>query len=305
MIEKLIEKVMDGAFLSEKELQWLCRQVVSILVEESNVQMIPAPVSICGDIHGQFRDLIELFKVGGEVPKTRYIFMGDFVDRGYNSLETLTLLLLLKAKHPDSITLLRGNHESRQITSIYGFYDEIQRKYGCALPWQWCAEVFDAMSLAAVVEQKAFCVHGGLSPEVVSLDQIRVLRRMCEIPNEGAFCDLMWSDPAEEVDTWAVSPRGAGYLFGEKVAAEWCRRNNLEVVCRAHQLVQDGFKYHYEADVKSYSFMTVWSAPNYCYRCGNVAAILELNEQLDRNVLKFTDVQPQHTANPQKPEYFL
>ena len=182
-------------------------------MEESNVQPVSSPVTVCGDIHGQFHDLLKLLETGGDVPDTNYIFMGDFVDRGYNSLESFTLLLLLKARHPQCVTLLRGNHESRQITQVYGFYDECQRKYGNANAWRWCTDVFDYLTLSAVIDGKVLCVHGGLSPDIRTLDQVRTIDRLCEIPHEGPFCDMMWSDP-EDLETWAVSPRGAGWLFG-------------------------------------------------------------------------------------------
>lgn len=119
------------------------------------------------------------------------------------------------------MTLVRGNHESRQITQVYGFYEECQTKYGNASVWKACCQVFDFLTLAAIIDGKVLCVHGGLSPEIRTLDQIRVVARAQEIPHEGAFCDLVWSDP-EEVDTWAISPRGAGWLFGDKVATEVC-----------------------------------------------------------------------------------
>ena len=152
------------------------------------------------------------------------------------------MLLLLKARYPHRITLLRGNHESRQITQVYGFYDECQRKYGNANPWKYCTELFDWCPLAAVVDGKVLCVHGGLSPELRTIDQMRLIDRKQEIPHEGAFCDLMWSDP-DDIETWAVSPRGEGWLFGSKVTAEFAQINGLELICRAHQLVQEGYKY--------------------------------------------------------------
>jgi hypothetical protein len=144
---------------------------------------------------------------------------GDFVDRGYFSLETFSLLMALKARWPDRITLLRGNHESRQITQVYGFYDECQHKYGNANVWKSCCQVFDYLNLAAIIDGRVLCVHGGLSPDVRTLDQVRIIARAQEVPHEGAFCDLMWSDP-DDVPTWSVSPRGAGWLFGEKVTSE-------------------------------------------------------------------------------------
>jgi diadenosine tetraphosphatase ApaH/serine/threonine PP2A family protein phosphatase len=134
------------------------------------------------------------------------------------------------SRFPDKITLVRGNHESRQITQVYGFYEECQQKYGNASVWKSCCQVFDFLALAAIIDGRVLCVHGGLSPEIRTLDQIRVVARAQEIPHEGAFCDLVWSDP-EDVDTWAVSPRGAGWLFGEKVSSEVCSTRPLPYIC--------------------------------------------------------------------------
>ncbi|DBA87272.1 hypothetical protein WJX77_002977 [Trebouxia sp. C0004] len=284
-LDSWIEKVKTCHYLQEDELKSLCEYTKEILVEESNVQPVNSPVTVCGDIHGQFHDLLKLFATGGEVPSTNYIFMGDFVDRGYNSLETFTLLMLLKARYPAHMTLLRGNHESRQITQVYGFYDECQRKYGNPNAWRYCTEVFDFLTLSALIDARVLCVHGGLSPDLRTLDQIRTIERVCEIPHEGPFCDLMWSDP-EETETWAISPRGAGWLFGARVAAEFNQINGLELICRAHQLVQEGLKYMFPPEN---SLVTVWSAPNYCYRCGNVASVLCFNDTLQKEVKYFTE----------------
>ncbi len=207
-----------------------------ILLEESNVQPVDAPVNICGDIHGQFFDLLELFRSGGELPDNRYIFIGDFVDRGYNSVETMEYLLCLKVKYPQAITLLRGNHESRNITMAYGFYDEICRKYGNAGPWKLFTDLFDCLPIGALVNGEIFCVHGGLSKDISTIDQIRTIERRQEIPMEGSYADLMWSDP-DDVDTWAANMRGAGWLFGKRVVHEFNRINGLRLICRAHQLV--------------------------------------------------------------------
>jgi serine/threonine-protein phosphatase 6 catalytic subunit len=285
MLEKWIEQLKRGSCIGESDLKRLCFIVKNLLMEEANVQPVRAPVTICGDIHGQFYDLLELLKTGGEPPNTSYVFMGDFVDRGHNSVETFQMLLCLKARYPDCITLLRGNHESRQITQVYGFYEECIRKYGNANPWKYCVEVFDYLNLAALIDGKIFCVHGGLSPSLRTVDQIQVLERVQEIPNEGPYSDMMWSDP-EDITGWAVSPRGAGYLFGSRATKEFTQTNGLDLVCRAHQLVMEGYKYHFPEK----NLVTVWSAPNYCYRCGNVASILAIDENLNRDFKLFHDV---------------
>ena len=274
------------------------------------------------------------------------------MDRGFYSLESFLLLLCLKVRYPDRMTLIRGNHESRQITTVYGFYDECLRKYGSANVWRYCCEVFDYLALGAIVlgasstleptKQKVsasqsnsitstqeyadpdieievlnseggiissiprqkvtnaksssktgppgtgasgfsrgttgsssgavLCVHGGLSPLIDTVDKIRLLDRKQEVPHEGAMCDLLWSDP-DEIDGWGLSPRGAGFLFGADIVKVFNHANDLSLIARAHQLVMEGFKEMFDN-----SIVTVWSAPNYCYRCGNVAAILELGE---------------------------
>jgi serine/threonine-protein phosphatase 6 catalytic subunit len=159
------------------------------MVEESNVQPVSSPVTVCGDIHGQFYDVLELFRTGGEIPHTSYIFMGDFVDRGHNSVECFELLMCFKARYPQHITLLRGNHESRQITQVYGFYEECVRKYGNPNPWKYCTDVFDYLNLAAVIDGSVLCVHGGLSPDIRTLDQIRTFDRQVKCAYTMAVCD--------------------------------------------------------------------------------------------------------------------
>lgn len=288
--------------IKEGDVKELCARAKQILKGEANVHKIPAPCTIVGDIHGQFYDLLELFRVGGDIPDTNYVFMGDFVDRGYHSVESFLLLLVLKIKYPNRVALVRGNHESRQITQVYGFYDECLRKYGSVNVWKYCTDVFDLLPLASVVEEKIFCVHAGLSPSVQTLDQMGLVERHCEVPHEGAMCDLLWSDP-EDIDGWGLSPRGAGYLFGGDVVAKFNMTNKLELICRSHQLVMEGYKAMFND-----TLVTVWSAPNYCYRCGNVASILELDEHLNKNFKIFEAAPEEARENAQKsaiPEYFL
>eukprot|EP00800_Vazella_pourtalesii_P016077 TRINITY_DN450_c0_g2_i1.p1 TRINITY_DN450_c0_g2~~TRINITY_DN450_c0_g2_i1.p1 ORF type:complete len:309 (-),score=79.30 TRINITY_DN450_c0_g2_i1:195-1121(-) len=302
-LDRQIELLRRCEIIKESEVKILCSKAREILVEESNVQRVDCPVTICGDIHGQFYDLRELFKVGGDVPENNYLFLGDFVDRGYFSVESFLLLLALKVRHPDRIFLIRGNHESRQITQVYGFYDECKKKFGSVNVWRYCTEIFDFLSLSAIIEEKIFCVHGGLSPSINTLDQIRLIDRKQEVPHDGPMCDLLWSDP-EDIEGWGVSPRGAGYLFGQDVVQQFNLINNVEIICRAHQLVMEGYKWHFNNTV-----LTVWSAPNYCYRCGNVAAIFMLDELLEHE-FKLFEAAPQEERGglpAKKPtaEYFL
>lgn len=198
--------------------------------------------------------------------------------------------------------MIRGNHESRQITQIYGFYDECIRKYGNANVWRYCCDVFDYLSLAAVIDGRILAVHGGLSPLISTLDHIRQIDRKREVPHEGAMCDLLWSDP-EDISGWGLSPRGAGFQFGPDVVAKFLHDNDLSMIARAHQLVMEGYKMIWEE-----TLVTIWSAPNYCYRCGNVASIMEVDSETNYSFKLFEAAPQDSTVVPSKkppPEYFL
>jgi len=258
-LDRFLEQLMSENCkpLSEDEVKTLCDKAREILMEESNVQGVACPVTVCGDIHGQFHDLLELFRIGGTCPDTNYLFMGDYVDRGYYSVETVTALVCLKVRYPHRVTILRGNHESRQITQVYGFYDECLRKYGNANVWKNFTDMFDYLPLTALVENTIFCLHGGLSPSIDTLDQIRALDRVQEVPHEGPMCDLLWSDPDDRCG-WGISPRGAGYTFGNDISDQFNHTNNVTLIARAHQLVMEGYNWCHDRNV-----VTIFSAPNY------------------------------------------
>lgn len=287
--------------MPESDVQELCTKAIELLIEEANVQHLHTPVTICGDIHGQLHDLLTLFKTGGECPGTQYLFLGDFVDRGFYSLESLLLLLALKVRYPDRIALIRGNHESRQITTVYGFYDECVRKYGSVNVWRYCCEVFDYLALGAIVGGAVFCIHGGLSPDIDTVDQIRVIDRKQEVPHEGGMCDLLWLDP-EDVQGWAILPRGAGFLFGNNEVRQFLHRNDVSLIARAHQLVMEGYKEMFDGGL-----VTVWLAPNYCYRCGNIALVLTITDDLERHYKVFEAVTPENDTPTKRPQtdYFI
>ncbi|CAM9263381.1 unnamed protein product [Heterosigma akashiwo] len=300
-LDAWLEKLYDGKPLTEGEATQLCEKAQAVLMEESNVQAVAAPVTVCGDVHGQFHDLMELFQIGGKPPDTNYLFMGDYVDRGYYSVETVSLLVALKVRYPDRVHILRGNHESRQITQVYGFYDECVRKYGNPNVWKMFTDLFDYFPLTAVVEDSIFCLHGGLSPSIETLDHIRQLDRVQEVPHEGPMCDLLWSDPDDRYG-WGISPRGAGYTFGQDISEQFNHTNGLTLVSRAHQLVMDGYNWSHNQNT-----VTIFSAPNYCYRCGNQAAIMEADEHLNKSFLQF-DPAPRRGephVSRRTPDYFL
>lgn len=318
-LDECIERLYRRELLPEVTVRALCFKLKEILVKESNVVYINSPVTVVGDIHGQFYDLIEIFKIGGYCPDTNYLFLGDYVDRGMFSVETITLLICLKIRYPTRVYLVRGNHESRQITQNYGFYSECIRKYGNPNTWYYFTDTFDYLILSVVIDDTIFCTHGGLSPNVHTIDQIKLVDRFREIPHEGAMADLVWSDPDDEHPNFSLSPRGAGYTFGVDVVKKFLKMNNMEKILRAHQLCNDGYQVYFNGLVT-----TVWSAPNYCYRCGNKASIMEIynkdeyffnvfeeapeNSEQWGKIDPLTDMtieRPQSEIRPQPVEYFL
>ncbi|CAL6017074.1 Serine/threonine-protein_phosphatase [Hexamita inflata] len=204
--------------------------------------------------------------------------------------------------------MIRGNHESRQITQVYGFYDEVLRKFGSITVWKACIEVFDALPLAAMVQsgqQQIFCVHGGLSPQLSKVSDLESQTRNAEIPHDGLVSDLLWSDPFEnqEQKGYQQSQRGAGFFFGGDMVENFCHTNSVAFICRSHQLAMDGYRWQFNGRL-----CTVWSAPNYCYRAGNVASILELNEFGEKNFKVFDAAVNGLQGKADKrvvPDYFL
>jgi serine/threonine-protein phosphatase 2A catalytic subunit len=185
---------------------------------------------------------------------------------------------------------------------LYGFYDECIKKYNNANVWKSFTELFNLLPLAAIVDNKIFCLHGGLSPEIKTIDQIRELDRKKDVPNSGAMCDLLWSDP-EERTGWGISPRGAGYIFGADISKKFLSTNDLTMINRAHQLVMKGFSWSHDNSV-----CTLFSAPNYCYRCGNQAGIMEISDNFKNNIQQFEPnpiKRGKLDLSKRAPDYFL
>ena len=235
---------------------------------------LEAPIKICGDVHGQYYDLLRLFEYGGYPPESNYLFLGDYVDRGKQSLETICLLLAYKIKFPENFFLTRGNHECASINRIYGFYDECKKRYSIKL-WKIFTHCFNCLPVAALLDDKILCMHGGLSTELEKVEQIKLLVRPSDVPEQGLLCDLLWSDPEENPDGFGPNDRGVSVTFNSVVIDNFLKANDLDLICRAHQVVEDGYEFF-----GNRKLVTVFSAPNYCGEFDNSGAMMTVDENL-------------------------
>ena len=236
---------------------------------------IEAPIKICGDIHGQFYDLLRLLEFGGYPPDSNYLFLGDYVDRGKQSLETICLLLAYKIKYPENFFMTRGNHECSSINRIYGFYDECKKRFSIKL-WKTFTDCFNCLPVAAILDDKIICMHGGLGPDLDNVDRIRNIIRPTDVPERGLLCDLLWSDPDESSNGFGSNERGVSVVFNGKIVQEFLKNNDLDLICRAHQVVEEGYEFFAERKL-----VTVFSAPNYCGEFDNAGAMMSVDENLN------------------------
>lgn len=266
-IDEMIQRLLDAGYtgkqtknvaLKNAEIVAICTAVREVLLSQPTLLELAQPVKIVGDIHGQFTDLIRLFEMCGFPPAANYLFLGDYVDRGKQSLETILLLMLYKIKYPENFFLLRGNHECANVTRVYGFYDECKRRTNIKV-WKTFIDTFNTLPIAAIVANKIFCVHGGLSPSLAHMDEIRAITRPTDVPDYGLLNDLLWSDPADTMNDWEDNERGVSYCFGKNVIHQFLAKHDFDLVCRAHMVVEDGYEFFNDR-----TLVTVFSAPNYC-----------------------------------------
>jgi serine/threonine-protein phosphatase PP1 catalytic subunit len=283
----------DHVKFQADDLEWLCDKSSAVLSEGPMLVEISAPVNVIGDVHGQFTDLMQFIEKGGDPETTRYLFLGDYVDRGPHSIETITLLLCLKILYPTNIFLLRGNHETRDISALYGFSDDCENMYSNEI-WEKFNEVFQWLPLAAVVSKKIFCVHGGISRELHLVSDITAVKRPLEVPDSGFVADLLWADPDPEPNAtgYRESERGTSFMFAKDVAHQFMDDNDLDLICRGHQVVAWGFDFPFPDD---YSVVTVFSAPHYCEEYHNKAAMLKIAEDL---ICSFDFIEPAGSEPP-------
>ena len=261
-----------------------------------------------GDIHGQLHDLLRVLhsqKLGAGL---RYVFLGDIVDRGQWSIECVTIVFLLKLCYPQSVFLLRGNHECPLINRVYGFRDECLQRYGNedgGRVWAHVNAAFQMMPLCADVAGRIFCTHGGISKDLLKKDSLKTLNSidrnaMLTIPSQGLACDLTWADPVDPEDKnkrthkrFAPSDRGCSVVFSESVAQEFCAMHGFDFVCRAHQMVQDGYEFF-----ANRCLVTVFSASNYCGSCGNSGAVLIVDSDMNADFATFMPLSVQFMEHP-------
>ncbi|KAH7104788.1 phosphoprotein phosphatase PPZ [Auriculariales sp. MPI-PUGE-AT-0066] len=279
MINRLLDvgysgKTHKSVCLKNPEITALCAAAREVFLSQPTLIELSPPVKIVGDVHGQYSDLIRLFEMCGFPPHSNYLFLGDYVDRGKQSLETILLLLCYKIKYPENFFLLRGNHECANVTRVYGFYDECKRRCNIKT-WKSFIDVFNCLPIAAIVAGKIFCVHGGLSPALQSMDDIRAITRPTDVPDYGLLNDLLWSDPSDSAVDWEDNERGVSYCFGKMIINDFLARYDMDLICRAHMVVEDGYEFWNDR-----TLVTVFSAPNYCGEFDNYGACMSVSEEL-------------------------
>lgn len=286
-MDALLEKLNRSELLTESEVFLVCNSITEILINEPNIIFLKSPITIVGDIHGQFYDLKNIFEKFGSPKDKKYCFLGDLVDRGYNSVEVILFLFIYKILYPSNIFLIRGNHESEKVTKNYGFFKEVKKKYNSLTIYRAIIDVFKYFLVSAIVDGRYYLVHGGISSQHISVDFFQNIKRAEIEPEENPLVDLYWSDPHPNLG-FNSNNRGTGHAYGPDVTQLFLMTNDLRMIIRSHQIVMEGFKYNF----KNKTVCTVWSAPNYCYRCRNMASILEI-ENGENNPKYFTHVEDQ------------
>jgi serine/threonine-protein phosphatase PP1 catalytic subunit len=280
-----LDSVLNEYFLTKRltaifttaDAQLLCHSVVPILRGEPTVLELQGPINVCGDVHGQLHDLLLAFDIGGLPPMQTWLFLGDYVDRGPKSVEVICFLFLLKIRYPRHIFLLRGNHETEEMTEVFGFAAECIAKLTLQ-SWTLFCKTFDYLPLAAIIGGSVFCIHGGISPELRTLRQIEDIARPCSIPESGLITDLLWSDPSPEVEVYEESDRGSTFLWGLKPAKQFMQRNKLQRIVRAHQVAVIGYAFPFLPDE---SVVTLFTASKYSPELNNKAAFLRIADNLE------------------------
>merc|ERR1719411_590814 len=302
-LEVLGEHLNREGRLRKEDALKIVKTASALLEDEPNLLRLRDPITVCGDVHGQFFDLLRLMETGGDPARTKYLFLGDYVDRGCFSTEVVLYLFAHKITYNRTFFMIRGNHECRHLTSFFNFKDECLYKYNAQL-YDAIMDMFDCLPIAATINGKFLCCHGGLSPDISTLSDIEEIDRFQEVPREGPFCDLLWADPVDdekeddlggdgydddpdsmdaEPTTWFAynETRQCSYVFGIDAVTTFLKKNNLTAVIRAHEAQFDGYKMQMiNEQTQIPRVITIFSAPNYCDVYKNKGACLKFDDEL-------------------------
>lgn len=296
MLESELDRLIYNVLLSRTDTNLRINDIVSrasledllmssqiILDSEPMMLTLEFPIIIVGDIHGNIDDLLRIFEKCGYPPDKKYLFLGDYIDRGQYSIEVMILLLSLKCKFPNHINLLRGNHETKTVSKDYGFLNECIRKYDRQV-YNLFFDIFSVLPIAALIDDIVFCVHGGISPQLNYLEDFCKLKKPSVINGNDIFTDLLWSDPFSNLETgYMFSPRGCGYYFSHKSLNSFLDKNNLQMLIRSHEECIDGLRWSFGEQ----RCLTVFSNSNYCGHW-NQAMIVEITKDFKMKNEKFT-----------------
>ena len=280
-LQKILKELKKYKLPSENRIEKLCWQVKEVLLEEPNLSELSSPIIVIADIHGQFEDLLEMIDFAENYPDSKIVFLGNYVNRGQRSIEVMLFLMIFKLMYPNNIYLLRGNHETRQISMIYGMYEECLKKFGNDNVWRYMNELFDFLPICSLIDDQHFCVHGGISEKIKHLDDIRKIERINEVIGDGAFCDLLWSDPFEG-NGWSLSERGMGHKFGKDVFDKFMNDNGLKSMIRGNQVSNEG---HFQ--IWEDRLVSLWSAPSFGSERHNFGAFLHISGNDEFQFTKF------------------
>lgn len=291
--------VNSGDLLPEIDksiIQDLIHTSIDILKTKPTVVNVPAPCVIIGDLHGNISDLINILRIFSEYESCHFLFLGDYVDRGLNSIEVMSLLLAMMCKFPNNFFLLRGNHEFACVNRQYGFHEEIQIVYRSHELWLDFQDLFNWLPLAAIVNEQIFCVHGGLSPSLHKIESINALQRPIKNYDDSIISDLVWSDPHDKVQDFSENQRGSGVFYGESAVKTFLQNNNLKLLIRAHQCMADGI-----STFASNAGVTVFSSSEYSKLIHNKCGVLKIFPKGKIQIFSF-----QHDCfDTEEPKYTL
>lgn len=259
---------------------------------------VPAPCYVVGDLHGHFLDLLRILKKYGLPPDTTYLFLGDLVDRGSFSLETIMLIMVLKVKFPNNIFLIRGNHEFDDLCLRSGFYQELKQLYPTVDVYQNFSNMFSYIPISAVVAEKTLCIHGGIGPTLYSNRQLLELKRPITDFGDPIIDSVLWSDPVDNIENFEPSSRGSGYFFGASATQEFLNSTKMSRLIRAHECINDGAHHKFDK-----ALITVFSASNYCGLINNLSAVVHITGPDDYEII--TQPPLPYLIRPQPPQQGL